>query len=90
MVSCINFVYNIQLVNTVTVTTVTDRLNLYSVVWTDEHNMGVPWKNNWVATVLAQSPNFQLSDSTREIISCHLESSHGVELCGYEPDMTLV
>ena len=90
MISCNKLLYNIELVSTVTVTTVTDLLNLYSVEWTDEHNMGgYRGKNNWVATVLAQSPNFQLSDSTREIISCILESSHGVELCGYEPDPLL-
>ena len=93
MISCNKLLYNIELVSTVTVTTVTDLLKLYSVVWTDEHNMGgggVPWKNNWVGTVLAQSPNFQLSDSTREIISCNLERNHGVELCGHDPDMTLM
>ena len=40
MISCHKLLYNIELVSTVTVTTVTDLLNLYSVVWTDEHNIG--------------------------------------------------
>ena len=39
MVLC-NKLYNTELVCTVTVTAVTDLLDLYSVVWTDEHNMG--------------------------------------------------
>ena len=40
MISCNKLLDNIELVSTVTVITVTDQLNLYSVVWTDEHNMG--------------------------------------------------
>ena len=40
MISCNKLLYSIKLVNTVAVTTVTDLLNLYTVVWTDEHNMG--------------------------------------------------
>ncbi len=40
MILCNKVLYNTELVSTVTVTAVTDLLDLYSVVWTDEHNMG--------------------------------------------------